>query len=314
MTRGAPFDPVTETQANAFLSEKFGDKSLTPVRPIGEGEWSKAYAYDLANAPYIIRFSNISEDFEKDFFATRFASPHLPVPKITELGEAYGGFYAISDRASGVYLDSLDATQMESTLPSLVRAVDAMRLADVSSTTGYGGWNPERGGNGGRPSWHENLLAGSGEWMRGWHTQLASSPVGLRPYEEALEARRSLVHFCPEERHLIHADLLHFNVLVTGSQISAVIDWGCSQYGDFLYDVAWLLFWQSFFPAWNDIDFLVAFKSHYTSLNLTIPHLEERLLCYQLDIGLDGLRWSAYKENWSDLEATAQRLQSLPQP
>ena len=37
----------------------------------------------------------------------------------------------------------------------------------------------------------------------------------------------------PQERHLIHSDLLNFNVLVADDLISAVIDWGSSLYGDF---------------------------------------------------------------------------------
>ncbi|HEX2324018.1 MAG TPA: phosphotransferase [Chloroflexota bacterium] len=48
----------------------------------------------------------------------------------------------------------------------------------------------------------------------------------------------ALVEACTEGRHLIHSDLLHYNVLVSEEQISAVLDWGCGMFGDFLYDVA----------------------------------------------------------------------------
>jgi hygromycin-B 4-O-kinase len=307
MTRGAPFEPVTEAQANVFLAHHFAqsDATLSPVRPIGEGEWSKAYAYDREGAPYIIRFSNIAEDFTKDRIAMRFSTPDLPIPRIVEMGEAYGGFFAISERAPGGYIDALDGTQMRALLPSLLRMLDALRLADLSGTSGYGGWGEREVGS--RATWRESLLSPPGQWMRGWHTQMVSSPVGSGPYDEALHALHRLVDACPEERHLIHADLLHFNVLVTGDRISAVIDWGCSVYGDFLYDVAWLLFWQPFFPAWNEIDLLAETKAHYASIGLHVPHMDERLRCYQVHIGMDGLVWNAYKENWADLEQTARR-------
>ena len=35
--------------------------------------------------------------------------------------------------------------------------------------------------------------------------------------------------------------------------------------------------------------------------------MEERLRCYEVHIGMDGLVWNAYKENWADLEQTARR-------
>ena len=62
---------------------------------------------------------------------------------------------------------------------------------------------------------------------------------------------RALAAGCPELRHVIHMDLLNRNVLVSedGTRIEAVFDWGCSAYGDFLYDVAWFTFWAPWHPA-----------------------------------------------------------------
>jgi hygromycin-B 4-O-kinase len=68
-------------------------------------------------------------------------------------------------------------------------------------------------------------------------------PERARPFDAAVARLKDMVASCPEERHLIHSDLLHYNVLVAGDQISAVFDWGCALYGDLLYDVAWLTFW-----------------------------------------------------------------------
>ena len=100
MTRGVPVEPVTEALANAFLAEHFGGEA-SAVTPIGEGEWSKAYAYEHAGAPFIVRFSGIEEDFAKDRVAMRYTSPALPIPRIVEMGQAHGGYFAISERAPG---------------------------------------------------------------------------------------------------------------------------------------------------------------------------------------------------------------------
>jgi hygromycin-B 4-O-kinase len=86
-----------------------------------------------------------------------------------------------------------------------------------------------------------------------------------------------------------------------------VIDWGCSMYGDFLYDLAWFIFWAPWYPRWRNIDFQREAARHYESIGLAVPHFEERLRCYQLHIGLTGQAYSAFKLRWADLEATSRR-------
>ena len=58
--------------------------------------------------------------------------------------------------------------------------------------------------------------------------------------------------------------------------------------GDFLYDLAWLCFWQPWYPAWQRIDFEQEARRHYDAIGLDVPHFEERLCCCQLHIGLAG--------------------------
>jgi hygromycin-B 4-O-kinase len=66
---------------------------------------------------------------------------------------------------------------------------------------------------------------------------------------------RELVESCPEERHLVHDDLINRNVLVDGDRLSAVLDYGSSIYGDFLYDLAKLVFYRPWYAKWRRIDF-----------------------------------------------------------
>ena len=71
---------------------------------------------------------------------------------------------------------------------------------------------------------------------------LGASPTWVAPFEEGYARLCELARWCPEDRHLIHDDLINRNVLVDGDRISAVLDWGSSKYGDFLYDIAKLVF------------------------------------------------------------------------
>jgi hygromycin-B 4-O-kinase len=223
------------------------------------------------------------------------------------VGQAFGAYYAISERVFGGYIDDVDGTQMGALLPALFAALDTARLADLSGTTGYGLWQAD--GTAPHPSWRAALLDVANDRptdrIHGWRERLTASPVGDGPFEAAYERLQMLADRVPEERYLVHSDLLHYNVLVQADRITGVLDWGCAMYGDFLYDVAWLGFWQPWYPAWQGIDFQTEAMRHYAALGLDVPHLEERLLCCQIHIGLAGQAYMAHAGNWTDLQDTA---------
>jgi hygromycin-B 4-O-kinase len=299
---------VDVVRVQAFLAARFGSDS-SDVAHLGMGVWSKAFAFRRADRDYVVRFGAHEEDFAKDHFAARYACPVLPIPRVVELGEAFGGYYAISERVFGGYIDDVDETRMRALLPALFAALDTARLADLSGTTGYGAWGAD--GNAPYPSWRAALLNvandRSADRVHGWRERLVASPVGVGLFEQAYGHLLALADRVPEERHLIHSDLLHYNILVEADRITGVLDWGCGMYGDFLYDLAWLCFWQPWYPAWHRIDFRAEATRHYASIGLDVPHFEERLRCCQIHIGLAGQAYLAHTGNWTDLQDTAQR-------
>ncbi len=302
---------MDEGAALAFLRERFGAAArITVMRP---GEWSAAYAVRTAEADLVARSSAYDEDFEKDAYAARYRSAALPIPPIVERGPALGGFYAVAERVSGEHIDGLDEAQMRRVLPSLFGALDAMRAVDLSAASGFGLWRAD--GRTAYPTWRAMLLGIATEpatrGAPGWREVLAASPTGVGPFEESYARLRELVEHCPEERHLIHDDLVNFNVLVDGERISGVLDWGSSIYGDFLYDLAKLVFYQPWYPAWRNIDFVTEARAHYDAIGLAVPHLAERLSCYGVRIGLADMAYSAYRERWAEVALKAERTLEL---
>jgi hygromycin-B 4-O-kinase len=295
-----------------FLCPRLGTE-IADVEPVGHGEWSKAFTFRNGAAEYVVRFSALDEDFLKDQRAEGYASVDLPIPKVVDLGEAFGGYFAISERATGDFLDALDHSQMKAVLPSLFTTLDAARAVDLSASHGFGVWGAD--GNAPYATWRDALLDVTNDrpTLRtyGWRERLVNSPTGDGAFEEAYRNLRSLVEVCPEERHLVHADLLNYNVLVGGERISAVLDWGSSLYGDFLFDIAWFMFWQPWYPAWRQIDFRQEAAQHYAAIGLEVPNFEARLRCYEVVIGLDSQAYSAYKGRWDQLAAVAERTLAI---
>ena len=299
MDAETPFDAAAATD---FLAGRYGDRASGVVE-IGRGAWATAYGFMLDGAACVARFAAQPDDFAKDRIAASYTSPALPIPAILEIGEAPGGFYAISERAYGAHLDTLDEAGMRAVLPSLFAAHDAMRLADVSHTAGYGGWDGS--GNAPRATWQQALLTLPGDAassrIHGWRDRMAAYPEARSVFDEGFDCLRGLVGVCPSSRHLAHSDPLNRNILVANGMITAVLDWGCAMYGDFLYDLAHMTFSTCWFPAWRGIDFAGEAERHFDAIGLAVPAMRQRVRCYEIHIGLDALAYNAFCQRPAEL-------------
>jgi hygromycin-B 4-O-kinase len=285
------------------------------VEPVGHGEWSRAFYFTRAGRDLVARFSAIDDDFLKDQRVERLACGNVPVPKVLEIGRAFDGYFAISERAFGSFLEERDLTSMQRLLPALFETLDAVRTLDLGGARGFGLW---RGSDGHAPhaTWRETLLGMATQppstRLFEWQAALARKPFAQQAFDTGYAALQTLVDACPNERSLVHSDLLNFNVLVQAEGIGAVLDWGAALYGDFLWDIAWITFWQPWYAAWSTLDIRQAAAEHFAAIGLAVPDFDARLRCYELAIGLDGLAYQAYADRSADnLAWTAKRLRYL---
>lgn len=284
----------TEFEARTFLTEYLG-RDVGSVEAVGAGWWSTCFGFVDQGRELVVRFGQHVDDFAKDRHASTYDAPGLPVPQVTEIGEAFDGWFAISTRAHGQFLESVD--DWEPVLPSLFAALDEIRAIDVPHT-GF--------------TWRDHLLAVDVDTperrTHGWRQKLIDSPVGDEPFRAGL-AR--LAELAPTvEPHVVHADLINRNVLVDVDRITAVFDWGCSFPGDFLYDVAWLEFWSPWHPALAAIDIRARALTHYASIGLDVPDFEMRLRACLLHIGLDHQAWTAHTGDVDGLVKVTERTSS----
>jgi hygromycin-B 4-O-kinase len=298
-------------QAQMFLTSYLTHEP-SDVALIGEGAWSRCFGFRVGEEALVIRFGNHVDDFQKDQFAYRYSAPDLPIPKVIDIGEAFDGYYAISTRAYGVPLESLDLSEWLAIVPSLVSALEAMRMADLSSTLGVGGWGIE--GRASHTSWSNHLLAvgeeNPNQRIYGWRDRLRASPEADAAFIWGLDLLKNVVNDSTP-RSLIHGDLVNRNVLVNEARITGVFDWGCSRIGDHLYDLAWFEFWAPWFPK-LDMQYLwLAMEKRWREVEY-VPHdkISRLMTCY-LHIGLDHLVYNAYLGDWSALLKTAERMRAL---
>ena len=299
----------TIDRVSTFLRGRYGPRAGEVV-PLGQGAWSTAFGCELDGEPVVVRFGALREDFDRDRLAAAYRSPALPIPAVLAIDEAFGGWFAVSERRFGTFLDDLDGPALGAVLPSLFATLDAARAIDLSATGGYGNW--DAAGNGPFATWPDALrdvaAEQPGSRVAGWRRQLTRSEIGSRAFAMGYAEMDRLLAFAPVERHLIHSDLLNFNVLVDGDRISAVFDWGCVLTGDFLYDLAWFVFWAPWYPAWHGIDFAFAARRHYAEIGLDVPNFNKRLRCCQLHIGLSSLAYKSSIQQWDELERVARHV------
>jgi hygromycin-B 4-O-kinase len=295
--------------ARSFLMERFG-VSGDVVELVGEGAWSRCFGFVHNGAELVVRFGRHVEDFERDRLAARFASPNLPIPQVIEIDEAFGAWYCVSTRAHGTPLEQLEVTEWATTVPSVLATLDALRNADISATTGYGDWDPE--GNAPHATWADFLAAvmqdSPGSRTHGWKRRLVDLPQGDETFIRGYEAMLDLASAFPGKRSLVHNDLLNRNAYAAGGQVTSLFDWGCSIYGDFVYELATFVFWSPWHAAIERSDMLSAALDHYGDMGLEVANFDARLRCSALHIGLVHLAYNAFLGDFETLRMTETRM------
>jgi hygromycin-B 4-O-kinase len=316
--RGQRADPsdVEAPEARKFLEAHLG-REVEAVELAGEGAWSRCFGFrDPAggdDADLVVRFGRYRDDFENDRRAAEFAAPGLPVPRVLDIGEAFGAWFAISTRVRGEPLEAGSAELWKQRLPAVFTALDAMRTADLSGTAGFGGWDAS--GDATHDSWREFLLSvdeeSPNDRTHGWKRRLRESPGGDAVFRAGYAKLAEVADAGSGVRSLVHSDLINRNVYAAGDRITGVFDWGCSLYGDFLYDLAWLEFWSPWFDAMQGLELPARARAHFAERGVEVPDYAARLRACLLHIGLSHLAYHAFTGDRVELSRVEERTRPL---
>lgn len=222
------------------LTRRFG-----AIVPAGAGAWSTAFRFTRRGESLVVRVGPHHNDFEIDREMGAYASTILPIPTVLELDRLespHDEFWVcVSTFAPGRPLEASSPAQWVALVPGIADLLEAMR--QIAPPTAV-------------PSWPEVLFDDhddeDDDRLDGWRAQLDALPAAARAHRRLIDR---LAELCEQPEvatvppTLLHRDLVNRNVHVVGDSITGVFDWGCRLWGDHLYDVAWLEFWNPWFPS-----------------------------------------------------------------
>ncbi len=276
--------------------------STSAFEAIPGGEESQVFRFDSDGQRFILRINSSIRGFEKDAFAhTRFASPELTIPKVTQMGDFEDHFYCVSERLPGRTLQDLHLDELPPLLLPTAHVWQAIAESDLNGMSGFGPFDG-RGAATCR-TWRDFLFEILDTATYDWTGVRMHTKVGQ--LEGWLERFEMLAAACPEQRALVHGDFGSNNVLTDGRQITGVVDWSEAMMGDPLYDVANLFFWRTWLTCMEQQ------ARYFEAHPLKTPGWDKRLLCYQLRIGLAELYGNTVERRTEALSWTVHRCEDI---
>lgn len=284
----------------AFLRAHHGVDVLDLVA-LGGGFWSASYAYGVGSDELVLRLADTPDGFRADESAQAYGSASMPVPEVLAIGQGLDRWFAISRRHHGRFLEDVSPDEADAVAPAVIGLL--RDLSAVRSTRGT------------PPPWRAWLLDGitdrPGLPTSGWRSAVADRPRADRAFREADARIRSLLDACPNDRRLVHGDLLHGNVLMSpaGDAVTAVFSWKCATWGDPLYDLAWCTFWGRWHDGIGAMDLWGRVVPSLTGSEAV--DIAQRHHVYEVQIAASHLGWYATLGDEDNLTWTVRQIGDL---
>lgn len=292
---------ISPTLLRTEMRHRFGE--ISALTPMVEGEESRVFGFRRGSEDFVVRVNASAEGFAKDAFAYRkFASARLPIPEIISIFRLNDGHACcVSRRLPGVTLQDLESHNLPAVVGEVAEVLAAIAASDIAVTSGFGRF--DAGGTGEHTSWREFLMSVGDRERYDW--EVMRGGVARGRVDRLVERLTSAAESCPEVRQLVHGDFGSNNVLSDRNRITGVIDWSEALIGDPLYDVANILFWR---PWLDCMEQQARYFEAKRPERLAFP---ERLLCYQLRIGLAQIHESVRAGNDGDVSWALDRCEEL---
>ena len=301
---------VPEKVVRQAVQACLGDTPFT-ASPLDGGLVARAFLIDAGDGRYVLRFNpdTLDATFRKEaFIASTFRSDLVPIPEVVAYGKLEGLQYCLTRWVRGRRLHKLTPPDLLVRFPVVAGTLLAIHAADISGFTGSGVMDDF--GHGFHPDWPSSLLQVRDEerpdgFYGKWHSLFDTTFLRRDTFDAIFAQLESRLPYLPAERWLFHGNFGFGNVLIAGTTVTAVIDWFESGYGDFVYDVAWLDYWDT------QLEFSERLRPVYESRGYNVENWDQRLRCYQCRIALDSMRFFAKSDDERGYDFTTRRIAAL---
>lgn len=282
-------DSVTKLLQSIFSSE------ISGLQGIAEGKIAQTLSFETNNSNYIIQFNNNNMSQGNNFeiaFHDLLQLNNIPMRNVVAKGDFGEISYLITEKINGVSLSSLSAKEYLEVLPNVIEILLNCLNVNIDCYSGFGWLNDKM--NGLSSSWEDHLNfideEVPGQFYGKWHTLFKNTFLEKDLFYHFFQLMKRDYKKIPSIRKLVHGGYGYGNVLIKNKRVLAVIDWQDARYGDPLFDLTYLIFWQNNEITKATIDLYI---KQSQNLGIELVNFEERIRCYKYYIGIDGMRFSA---------------------
>jgi hygromycin-B 4-O-kinase len=290
---------------------------------LSKGFFSEAYRFKLNDENYILRIGVRELPFQKDMLISERIGDRVKVAKIIKTGAIGDKFYSIHKDIPGDDIQNVDLAKNENLLRSLLDEAVKIYKTDISGTKGFGSWDETGDAKSATfaetftdfETWHTDFLSRPGEKFKPFDETFENSFVDVKIVEKLKNEIVANLDKLPNTRYLYHGDFGFDNVIAQDDDVTGIIDWAESGYGDFLKDIANIDYWRGdrfvseyFFENYKDselqpeADQLLA--DDFTNYNIRID-------TYLADIALSSFYLYVNRDQKDWFEEDRKRLKLL---
>ena len=283
----------SDAQVEHLIKKSYTD--FAELTPLSGGLTSQTFSFHSDKKKYVFQIGGARNEYEKQLFISKRYGNIVPVREVLSVNETDNGIaYCISRFIEGRKLFDLSDRERREISASVIETLSKMAQAQIPSDCGYGRFDS----NGHAPyaTWLDFISAIYNDGVCDWST------LALKGFSETVvrkaigELQENIGYVKLEKPCLVHGDIGSYNIIALDGSIAGFIDWGMAIYGDPLFDVANLLFWDE------------KKTEHLTEMTVRKYYTDEKnkrkLFSYVLRIGLEEiyntvvLNLIGYDVNW----------------
>ena len=268
----------SDAQIEKLIKYRYPD--MTELTPLSGGLVSQTFSFQCMEKKYIFQLGGKYDDYKKQLYISKKYGNVIPVRDVISVHDTEDGItYCFSHFIEGRKLfDLSDQERREIVIPAL-DALSKMSEIETPSSAGYGRFDSN--GNAPYKTWNDFISVIYNDKVCDWST-LALKGFSDTVVLKAIAELQKNIHFTKfDKSYLVNGDAGSYNIIALDGQITGLIDCGSALYGDPLYCIANLLYWNE--DKLQDI--VMEIKRRYLNDNAS----ERKLFCYALRIGLEEI-------------------------